>query len=158
SRMRCVPLVTFAVSLAMSACARDPLPGPVSAARRPPTVVAAPVVLPSPPQPTRVHDRAVVLVVMDGVRWQDVFFGADRRLAAARRADVRHLASSTALMPNLHRLVAERGVLLGGPSCTNVVEATGPNYVSLPAYFDLFTASAAHACASNECKISSLPS
>src|SRR4051812_4037316 len=58
-----------------------------------------------------VRSRAV-LVTIDGVRWQDVFESRDR-------------------LPNLHRLASTRGALLGAPG-RGVINASGPEYVSLP--------------------------
>lgn len=75
---------------------------------------------PPPAVPTR-----VVLVTLDGVRWEDVF-GATP-------------ATSTLAMPNLHRLVKDRGIAFGGAGCDHEVRASGPNFVSLPGYIEIFT-------------------
>jgi hypothetical protein len=74
----------------------------------------------SPPAANR-----VVLVTLDGVRWEDVL-GATPE-------------TSTLAMPNLHRLVKERGVAYGGAGCEHDVRASGPNFVSLPGYIEIFT-------------------
>jgi hypothetical protein len=90
------------------------------------TAPAAPVepkeppALLSPPAANR-----VVLVTLDGVRWEDVF-GATAE-------------TSTLAMPNLHRLVKERGVAYGGAGCEHDMRASGPNFVSLPGYIEIFT-------------------
>ena len=75
---------------------------------------------PAAPAPTR-----VVLVTLDGVRWEDVL-GATPE-------------TSTLAMPNLHRLVKERGTAFGGAGCDHDVRASGPNFVSLPGYMEIFS-------------------
>ena len=79
----------------------------------------------APPQLT-----SVVLITLDGTRWQDVFGDAE-------------------LMPTLHRWMTIDGVGLGAPG-HGEVWATGPNYVSLPGYTEIFTGRPS-ACASNFC-------
>ena len=74
--------------------------------------------------------RNVIVVTIDGVRWQDVFDGGE-------------------LTPNLHRRLADRGVVIGAPGY-GVMEASGPNYVSLPGYTEIFTGRAS-SCTSNFC-------
>jgi hypothetical protein len=71
----------------------------------------------------------VVLVTIDGVRWEDV---------------------GPPMMPNLNRLVRERGVMLGGAGCENDVRASGPNFVSLPGYLEMFTGQVS-GCMHNGC-------
>jgi hypothetical protein len=73
----------------------------------------------------------VVLVTIDGVRWQDVF--------------AEHAASE---LPNLYRLIG-RGVALGGPGAP--IRATGPNFVSLPGYREILTGRNAGDCLDNDC-------
>src|SRR5258708_39024443 len=46
-------------------------------------------------------ESAVVLLVLDGVRWQDVFGGADRALARQHNMGLGTWATPRALMPNL---------------------------------------------------------
>lgn len=81
----------------------------------------APVVAPAaPPIPNR-----VVLVTLDGVRWEDMLGSTPE--------------TSSLAMPNLHRLVKERGVAFGGAGCEHDVRASGPNFVSLPGYMEIFS-------------------
>jgi hypothetical protein len=85
-------------------------------------------VAPPPAEPKEavaVAPNRVVLVTLDGVRWEDVL-GATPE-------------TSTLAMPNLHRLVKERGVAYGGAGCEHDVRASGPNFVSLPGYIEIFT-------------------
>ncbi|MDF2697537.1 MAG: hypothetical protein K0S65_5920 [Labilithrix sp.] len=96
--------------------------------------VSAPVAPPEPtvtvaPESVPASSR-VVLVTLDGVRWEDVFDGTN--------------------MPNLLRLVRERGVALGGSGCEHDVRASGPNFVSLPGYLEIFTGRST-ACTHNGC-------
>jgi hypothetical protein len=86
----------------------------------PPEPKETPVVAPAAAAPTR-----VVLVTLDGVRWEDML-GATPE-------------TSSLVMPNLHRLVKERGVAYGGAGCEHDVRASGPNFVSLPGYIEIFT-------------------
>jgi hypothetical protein len=73
----------------------------------------------------------VVLVVLDGVRWQDVFDGATD-------------------MPTLHRWMIEDGTCIGAPGYGEMT-ATGPNYVSLPSYREIFSGRAPQTCQDNHC-------
>lgn len=87
------------------------------------------------------NDARVVIVTIDGVRWQDVFGGADAALAPGALApDV--IGKPEALMPRTSALVARRGLALGAEmgarGCGVVRTATGAN-VSLPGYLEIFT-------------------
>jgi hypothetical protein len=73
----------------------------------------------------------VVVVVLDGVRWQDVF---DR----------------TAEMPTLQRWMDREGTCIGAPGYGEM-RATGPNYVSLPSYNEIFSGRGPSECQTNEC-------
>lgn len=100
-------------------------------------------------------ESAVVLVVLDGVRWQEVFGGVDGTLARERRSGATPWASARALMPNLHGLVERGGVALGrpgaGPRRVAEIVATGPQFISLPGYLEIFAGRPDPACESNEC-------
>ena len=100
------------------------------------------------------EDRAVVLVAVDGARWQEVFYGVDRvqaREAGLAEADI---VRADELMPNLQKLARERGVMLGVGA---PVVATGPNYVSMPGYTEIFTGRAPVRCQDNACPPQSEP-
>ena len=75
--------------------------------------------------------RSVVLVTLDGTRWQDVF-GPDE------------------LMPTLHRWMTAEGVAIGAPG-HGEIWASGPHYVSMPGYTEILTGRPS-ACQSNECE------
>ncbi|HSO38080.1 MAG TPA: alkaline phosphatase family protein [Labilithrix sp.] len=95
----------------------------------------------------------VVVVVMDGVRWQEIFRGADPvMLAAAGKAQAmrRRPVAPEALAPNLHALLAERGAALGAPG-RSTIRASGPRFVSLPAYREIFSGASSLDCLDNHC-------
>jgi hypothetical protein len=96
-------------------------------------------------------ESAVVLVVLDGVRWQEVFAGADRALASERGMNPLAWASPRALMPNLQRLLDTRAIALGAPGHGAPVAATGPQYISMPGYLEIFAGHADPACETNDC-------
>jgi hypothetical protein len=87
----------------------------------------------------------VVLVTIDGVRWQDFFEGsnADWSGAPAIPPEV--------LTPRMHALVASRGLALGAPvdGCA-IVRTSGGTNMSLPGYLEIFTGHASH-CLDNSC-------
>ena len=115
-------------------------------------VVAAPprvaVLDEAPSEGPLSEEPAVVIVVLDGARWQDVFSGADPALAAASRVAA---PSADALMPHLHALLDERGAALGAPDRGDPILASGPNFVSLPGYTEIFTGQRRHYCSDNDC-------
>jgi hypothetical protein len=79
-----------------------------------------------PPEPP-----AVVVVVLDGVRWQDAFVPENT--------------------PVLHRMINERGAAIGASGHGPTMSASGPAFVSLPGYSEIFTGRRAHGCADNDC-------
>lgn len=111
-------------------------------------VVDAPVV-------TRVAqeraESAVVLVVLDGVRWQEVFYGADRALASQRGLNPLAYASPRALMPQLRRFIDTRAVAIGAPAHGAEVDVSGPQLISLPGYLEIFSGKPDAACDANDC-------
>jgi hypothetical protein len=96
-------------------------------------------------------ESAVVLVVLDGVRWQDVFEGADPGLARRHRLDPHAWSNPRDLTPNLHRLVEADGVALGAPGRGAPMSASGPQFISLPGYFEIFAGKPDLGCDRNDC-------
>jgi phosphopentomutase/2,3-bisphosphoglycerate-independent phosphoglycerate mutase family metalloenzyme len=96
-------------------------------------------------------ESAVVLVVLDGVRWQEVFGGADRVLARQRGLNLGAWASPRALMPNLQRLLDTEAVAIGAPGHGAEMATGGAQRISLPSYREIFTGKADTACQSNDC-------
>ena len=109
----------------------------------PPPVDVAPVVALLPAGP-------VVLVTIDGARWQEVFEGTDTELSHAPRR------SSRELVPNLERLTRESGAAVGAPG-RGLIRATGPNFVSLPGYTEILTGRAPIDCQDNTCARIAIP-
>ena len=109
---------------------------------------------PEPESPEAPDEPVVILVVLDGARWQEVFVGADPQLSAEAGVPAVH---ADALMPYLHALVAERGAALGAPGQGPPIAASGPNFVSLPGYTEIFTGHRQHDCANNDCAPARFP-
>ena len=89
----------------------------------------------------RTTAEPVVIVAIDGVRPREVFEGED-----PARVQGHAPRSGRELLPNLYAL-ADAGRLIGSDEA---VVASGPAYVSLPGYTEMFTGSPSR-CASNEC-------
>ncbi|MDB4938355.1 MAG: hypothetical protein JWP87_5327 [Labilithrix sp.] len=99
-------------------------------------------------------DAHVVVVTIDGVRWQDVFAPALRaELEGAQRGP----GDLGALMPRTRALVAAQGVALGagGDGCGIVQTASAAN-ISLPGYLEIFSGHAT-TCTSNDCDRTTAP-
>src|SRR5690606_1091052 len=90
--------------------------------------------------------RSVVIVVVDGVRWQEIFSGLD-----PERASQAALAEPHSLLPNLNRLMTTDGAEVGRAEANSDFRVNGPSYVSLPGYTQLFTGNASVVCANNRC-------
>ena len=89
------------------------------------------------------HGR-VILVTIDGVRWQDVFLGIDPERSTER-------GGPEVTMPRARRLAMERGVAIGaGQGACGVVRTAGGSNVSMPGYIEIFTG-ARTSCRDNEC-------
>ncbi len=121
----------------------------------PPAEAMYPAPCALPPSPGDPPERAAVVVVLDGVRWQDVFLGVDPALAAAAGGGM--TGAREAPMPHLRALAAARGVTLGAPGQAGTVRASGPNFVSLPGYTELFTGRPPRDCQSNDCDRATRP-
>lgn len=94
-------------------------------------------------EPKNAAADAVILVTLDGVRWQEVFEGIDRARTKEEAMDAPHL------WPNVYRLLRERGVALGGGNVP--ISATGPNFMSLPGYTEILMGHSPVACGDNDC-------
>ncbi|MFI5307858.1 MAG: hypothetical protein ACHQ53_10920 [Polyangiales bacterium] len=103
---------------------------------------------------------AVVLVTLDGVRWQEIFRGVDPTLAREHELPSSELRSAAALTPNLHRLMRDRGAALGDAAAGRAhadMRASGPSFVSLPGYIELLTGARQSGCTDNLCGRAPLP-
>jgi hypothetical protein len=90
--------------------------------------------------------KNVVLVVIDGLRWQEVFTGADSTLLARESAAVRAAfwrpspgERRAALMPFLWSTIARDGALFGDRVSGSDVRVTNQRNVSYPGYNELLT-------------------
>ncbi len=92
----------------------------------------------------------MIVLVIDGIRWQEVFTGVDRSLARIHGfAGTPRTASE--LVPNLHLLRTEAGAAVGAPGVGHTLRASGPVYRSLPGYMELLSGRPAEYCLSNRC-------
>ena len=128
-----------------------PLPTPVSP--------SSPLMCPAPPGEPVVpagsgRTEAVIVVVLDGARWQDVLVGVDPSLDP--RLVPSDLVGAERLMPHLHAMIAH-GALVGAPNRGRPMVASGPNFVSLPGYNEIFGGRTAFLCKDNDCPQATLP-
>jgi hypothetical protein len=101
--------------------------------------------------PPEASASAVVLVVLDGVRWQEIFEGVDPEIARRQGLSEREIVGARALMPTLHDVLIAHGVAIGAPGQGPEMRASGPNYVSLPGYTEILTGRTATRCQDNAC-------
>jgi hypothetical protein len=110
---------------------------------------------------TALETENVVLVTMDGLRWQEVFGGADERLMQDIGADERVRvkqrygaetaeARREALMPFFWSTIATEGQVLGDPSQGSSVKVTNGKDFSYPGYNELLCGFSDPAVDSNE--------
>lgn len=103
------------------------------------TVQAAPSPQPAVPSPK------VVLVSIDGLRWQEVFHGADpeilRNSLFIRHADqLAELPTQPQqLMPFLHQTIASQGMLVGDRRRGSAMQVSNPWHFSYPGYNELLS-------------------
>ncbi|MBK8247476.1 MAG: alkaline phosphatase family protein [Gemmatimonadetes bacterium] len=96
--------------------------------------------------------RNVVLIVTDGLRWQEVFRGAERALISRQPGGVRDTAFTrkafwrdeladrrAALLPFLWGTVAREGILYGNQDVGQRASITNTMKFSYPGYNELFT-------------------
>jgi hypothetical protein len=98
-----------------------------------------------------------VLVVLDGVRWQEIFDGVDPSLARAQGFRAEEVVDAPHLMPTLHNVLIAHGVAVGAPGYGPEMRATGPNYVSLPGYNEILGGRTAKHCLDNDCPFTHEP-
>ncbi len=103
------------------------------------------------------HTDSVVLVALDGVRWQEVFQGVERSRAAKHGMDQGEIVGAEELVPNIHRLAGMQGAVLGDPGSCAPLVATGPDFLSLPGYTEMLSGRAPDGCANNECTPTTRP-
>jgi hypothetical protein len=139
-------VVLSAACALVAACVHDTAP-------RETFVVSAPAARPRaifPPDERGA--QVVVLVAIDGVRWQEVFAGVERERALASHMAEEEIVGAAALMPNLWWLLRTRGAALGG-TCHAAMRASGPAYISLPGYIEMLTGMRSSGCTTNDCAL-----
>ena len=102
-------------------------------------------------------DTTVVFVTIDGARREEVFGGVDRALAQSHGLRPAEALDARALVPNLSALRADSGAAFGASALGGEIRASGPNFVSLPGYTELFTGRGPSSCADNSCGAVSEP-
>ncbi|HTR00805.1 MAG TPA: alkaline phosphatase family protein [Candidatus Acidoferrum sp.] len=108
--------------------------------------------------------RNVVLVTLDGMRWQEVFRGIDARLAADDKFNrigpqlsemfgaQSPAESARKLFPFLHGVIEKQGVLLGNRDAHSCAHVTNAWYFSYPGYNEILTGKPDDSIDSNEAK------
>lgn len=105
----------------------------------------------SPPEQ---QPSTLVLITLDGVRWQEVFEGVEpSRLGDA--SDRRY--ADGPLLPTLRRLLRGDGAVIGGAHGSSEFRVSGPSYLSLPGYTQLFTGRSESTCRDNACPRTDVP-
>jgi len=104
----------------------------------------------------------LILVTLDGMRWQEVFHGLDTVLASDARYTTQtgevqamfgaeNAADSAArIFPFLYSVVAGEGVMIGDRDAGSCAQVTNPWYFSYPGYNEILTGKADPAIASND--------
>lgn len=105
----------------------------------PSATLAATIAVSSPETAAPIVD-SVVVIALDGVRWQDVVVGATRDDAGDEGEHT----------PRLQALVRDEGAGIGGGDEAHGVFASGPRFVSLPGYVEMMTGRRDTGCTSND--------
>ncbi len=96
-------------------------------------------------------DANVVLVTLDGVRWQEVFSGADKNLISNKDFvkqpsdlsnefwDENPHKRQQLLMPFLTQVVAKQGVIIGDRTKGSTMSVSNPWYFSYPGYNEILS-------------------
>jgi len=104
----------------------------------------------------------VVLVTLDGVRWQEVFNGADSKLINNKEfvKQPAHLKSQfwhespqqrqQLLMPFLTQTIAKQGVIIGDRAKGSTMSVSNPWYFSYPGYNEILTGEVDESINSND--------
>lgn len=120
-----------------------------------PLRLALPTRAPAPPKAlhrkTTPARQSIVLVTIDGVRWQEVFEGVDRRLAHEHRLPASAVVGPQKLVPELHALASGEGAALGAPGHGEPISASDKAVKSLPGYMEIMSGRRTTGCSSNNC-------
>jgi len=115
----------------------------------------------SDPDPKPTAASHVILVTIDGLRWQEVFSGVDPLLLAHNSYSQQRVrledaywredpsARRHALMPFLWETIAQEGVIYGNRALGSRVNVSNQQWFSYPGYNEILTGAADHAIVSN---------
>ncbi len=119
---------------------------------RAPLALLALLTLLADPVGAQLRTRNVVLIVTDGLRWQELFRGAERALISNRPGGVRDTAATRrqfwregvaerrqTLMPFFWGTIAREGVLLGNRDAGHKASITNTMKFSYPGYNEILT-------------------
>ena len=92
--------------------------------------------------------KNIVIVTLDGLRWQEVFAGADMRIASTdkyvkKQDEIRHFRNGpeserrNMLMPFVWNVIAREGQLYGNRQLNNKVNCTNHHLISYPGYSEM---------------------
>ena len=127
-------------------------------------VVDAGCVLAPLPAGSRVRTANVLVVTLDGWRWQELFGGADRKLFSRRDQDGEGSAtlrrfwrpspaeSRAAIMPFFWSEIAKRGQVFGNPESRSRAHVTNGLWFSYPGYAEMLSGVADSRVDSNDKK------
>ncbi len=132
--------MAFGATLAVASC------GPTDAGR-----IRAEVASPARGLDTESWGTTVVVIALDGARWQEIFRGVDPMLAKSYGLAPSELLDAPALLPNLAALVEGYGAALGAPEVGGEIRASGPNFISLPGYSEILSGRGPSGCKDNGC-------
>jgi len=118
----------------------------------------------NPQASTVLKTRTVVLIISDGLRWQEIFTGADRELLTTEHggnwAKPAYLQKTwwrntpeerrKALFPFIWSSIAEHGQIFGNPNKGSIARVTNPFAFSYPGYNEILTGVADPRINSNE--------
>jgi len=104
--------------------------------------------LPSPGKSQVRETENIIIITLDGLRWQEVFQGADRKILLnekyvtdqQRVRQFRHALAAdrrSALMPFLWEVIASEGQLYGNRDLGNKVDCTNHRLISYPGYSEM---------------------
>lgn len=92
----------------------------------------------------------MILVAIDGVRWQEVFRGVDPELGRKAGMIGTEVMGPRQLLPVIYRRFFDEGAMLGAPGSGGEVWASGPNFMSLPGYREMLSGDPG-GCLNNGC-------
>lgn len=96
--------------------------------------------------PVWANGPKIVLVTIDGVRWQEVFYGADPALMPTTPT------SAAQLMPFFHAVIARKGLMIGDRRQGSRMNVSNRSHISYPGYQELLCGYADPAIQSNQKK------